>query len=509
MKIKILLSIIFSTILLSNSNAQPSIQWEKSLGGTGFDYAYSIRQTYDGGYIVAGSSASNDGDVTGNHGGEDVWVVKLNNFGSIDWQKSYGGTGRDIAHDILQTSDGGYIIAGTSNSNDGDVTNNHGNYDAWIIKISYSGVIEWERSYGAATDDEGANSICQTFNGGYCFAGKSQYSFYIVEITTLGNIISASYVGGNSLEEANSIIQIADSGYIVAGSTRSTNLTWFHGNSSSDNYDVVIYKKSNGTAWQSSWWKCYGGTGNDYSQSIKQTNDGGYILTGLTGSNDGDAEPGIHGTLWVLKLLSSGIIEWEKSLGAVTQTYGYSIDLTNDNGYIIAGKSIANGGDVTGNHGYNDYWVVKLNNDGDIQWQKSLGGSLYDEAFAVHQTNDNGYIIAGFSGSENGDVTNHHGNYDFWIVKLDEWSGINLNSISTELKAFPSPVSDVLTFETSKGMFIEEIIFTDIIGRKVYTLSNIQKSIGKTNIKNFSPGIYFASVLFSNGNIIVKKIIKE
>ena len=155
------------------AQTSPAIQWQKALGGSYEDYPYSVKQTADGGYIVAGGAASQNGDVSGNHGLADCWIVKLNNSGNIEWQKSLGGSGAEAASSIQQTSDGGYIIAGGSNSNDGDVSGYHGGiYDYWIVKLNSSGSIEWQKSLGGS-GDEFAKSVEQTTDGGYIVAGQS------------------------------------------------------------------------------------------------------------------------------------------------------------------------------------------------------------------------------------------------------------------------------------------------------------------------------------------------
>jgi len=148
----------------------PAIEWKKYYGGSAHDIPESIQQTTDGGYIVAGWSLSNDGDISGNHGGRDVLVFKLNAKGEIVWQKSLGGSGEDIANYVRQTKDGGYIVAGTSSSNDGDLTQNRGEYDAWVIKLDSGGEILWQRPFGGSKYDE-ACSIQETTDGGYIFVG--------------------------------------------------------------------------------------------------------------------------------------------------------------------------------------------------------------------------------------------------------------------------------------------------------------------------------------------------
>ena len=153
-------------------DATGNITWQKSLGGTNQDYGYSIQQTTGGGYIVAGYSNSNDGDVTGNNGGVDCWIVKLDTVGNITWQKSLGGSGFDSAYSIKQTQDGGFIVACESYSNDGDVTGNNGSYDYWIVKLDSGGEITWQKSFGGSEGDA-ASSIQQTNDGGYIIAGSS------------------------------------------------------------------------------------------------------------------------------------------------------------------------------------------------------------------------------------------------------------------------------------------------------------------------------------------------
>ena len=162
-----------SFITSRNTSPPPPIAWQKSFGGTDTDIPNCIKQTTDGGYIVAGFSVSNDGDVVGKHGFEDYWIVKMGANGDFQWQKSLGGSGDDEARSIEQTSDGGYIIAGTSTSNDGDVTGNHGYYDYWIVKLSSIGAIQWQKSLGGSGDDE-ASSIEQTPDGGYIVEGGAE-----------------------------------------------------------------------------------------------------------------------------------------------------------------------------------------------------------------------------------------------------------------------------------------------------------------------------------------------
>ncbi|GHS95363.1 hypothetical protein AGMMS50276_10670 [Synergistales bacterium] len=417
----------------------PDIEWQKSLGGSGSDgtyCTYSIQQTSDGGYIVAGWSASKDGDVTGNHGDSDYWIVKLDSTGGIVWQKSLGGSMGDSTYSIQQTSDGGYIVAGWSASNDGDVTGNHGDNDYWIVKLDSTGGIVWQKSLGGSSRDY-ATSIQQTSDGGYIVAGLSSskdgdvtgnhgYSdYWIVKLDSTGGIVWQKSLGGSGYDEAFSIQQTSDGGYIVAGRSNSNDgdVTDHHGD---NDYWIVRLNSTGGIVWQ----KSLDWAGSDAGYSIQQTSDGGYIVAGDSFrpyySNRGDIS-GYHGLsdYWIVKLDSTGDIVWQKSLGGSGIDRAFSIQQTSDGGYVVAGESDSNDGDVTGNHGDNDYWIVRLNSTGGIVWQKSLGGSGYDVTHSIQQTSDGGYIVAGYSNSNDGDVTGNHGNYDYWIVKLapDESGG--------------------------------------------------------------------------------------
>jgi hypothetical protein len=168
------------------------------------------------------------------------------------------------------------------------------------------------------------------------------------------------------------------------------------------------------------WQKCLGGSQADASNSIQQTTDGGYIVAGYTDSNDGDVT-NLHAPsdYWIVKLDNLGSIEWQKCLGGSQLDVAYSIQQTYDGGYIVAGASVSTDGDVINNHGLGDYWIVKLNNLGSIEWQKSLGGSNDDYASSIQQTLDSGFIVAGISKSNDGDVSGNHGLGDYWVVKLD------------------------------------------------------------------------------------------
>ncbi|RZK18424.1 MAG: T9SS type A sorting domain-containing protein [Flavobacterium sp.] len=516
--------LVFALLISINSLAQsPDIQWQKTLGGTDYDGASCVQQTSDGGYILAGHTVCNDGDVTGNHGENDVWVVKLNATGVIVWQKALGGTLSDYANSIQQTSDGGYIVAGNTASNNGDVMGNHntGYDDVWIVKLNSTGIILWQKTLGG-TNHEMAKSIQQTSDGGYIFAGSTDSNdgdvsgnhstfldCWIVKLNGTGEIIWQKTMGGTSDDFASEIQQTSDGGYIIAGLTASNNgdVTQQHGI-----FDCWILKLN--SIGEIIWQKTYGGTNQDSATSIQQTLDGGYIVAGNTYSNDGDVS-GNHGDLdlWIVRLNASGTIVWQKSFGGTSTDYANSIKQRLDGSYIVAGYTYSNNGDVSGNHttdnSLNDYWVIKLNMLGELVWQKTLGGTDGDFATCIHQTSDNGYILAGTTASNDGDVTENHGNGDYWVVKLasDNLHTSEFESVKNGI-VYPNPSNNYFVIQTkdlSSENFVYNII--DLTGRII--LSGNSKYNERINTESLKSGNYIIQIETKNRVLETKKLTKN
>lgn len=495
-----------------------SIIWQKSLGGSNDDAAKSIRQTFDGGYIVAGYSMSWDGDLNNNYGQEDFWIVKLDSTGHKQWQHIYGGSQGDGANCVRQTADSGYIAAGYTNSADGDVSYLCGYYDYWVIKTDKQGNLKWEKTLGGNTYDE-AKSIEQTNDGGYIVAGGSwsdngevtnangYFDYWVVKLDTARNIQWEKAMGGSDYDEAEAIQQTSDGGYIVAGGSASSDsmVTGNHGN-----YDFWIVKLD--TAGNIQWKKALGGTGADYAYSIKQTADGGYIAAGESNSNDGDVT-GNHGDFdyWVVKLDSAGALQWEQSYGGSGADIAYSVQQTKDKGYMVAGASMSIDGDVTNSHGGYDYWVVKLDATGNIQWQRSLGGSDDDRAYSIEQTKDGKYIIAGGSLSTDGDITVYHGNYDFWVVKLDINAGVAEFRGNVYLYVYPNPVTDKVNVAIINATGKFEINVIDLQGQNVLSQSAKANRTGlnaSIYTGGLRPGIYILKISGENINAEKKLVIE-
>ena len=371
-----------------SSSPTPSITtWAKTFGDLYDDMAHSAQQTSDGGYIVAGETSSLGA------GSADFWMLKLTAYGEIDWQQTYGGINDDLAKSIRQTSDGGYIVAGQSSSL-GNVLG-----DIWILKLKSTGVIDWQYSAGG-TGSSIANAIQEISGGGFIVAGET-YSpgtgsadVWVLKLDDTGNPLSGwpKTFDGGGRDAAYSIQQTSD-GYIVAGETYSA-LT-----GSTDAW--ILKLDANGTI---VWQKTFGGANYDIAYSIQDTTDG-YIVAGETSSSGaGSADA------WVFKLDSSGNLQsgWPKTYGGTSRDAANSIQQTSDGGFIVAGETSSSGA------GYADFWILKLNANGDIVWQKTYGGSNDDIARSIQQTLDGGFIVAGETSSSGA------GYADFWILKIDE-----------------------------------------------------------------------------------------
>ena len=488
MKTKLLLLITLFESLIAIS--QPEIEWQKSLGGSGGDVARSVRQTLDGGYIVAGYTVSVNGDISENNGGRDIWVVKLNSAGTIEWDKSIGSMGDEEAYAIQQTIDGGYILIGMSDSDD-FFGENIGDDDILIVKLDNTGNILWVKRYGTIGTDRG-HSIKQTSDGGYIASGfRANGGIWVVKLNDNGDLDanwSNTTFGGAQAWWAE---QTSDGGYIVTGHYGLT-----------PDLKVIKLDPSSNVEWQYT----YGGTNADYGRSVRQTLDGGYIVAGMTQSSDGDVTNNYGGQdYWILKLNSLGGLEWEKNYGGTQNDFAVEIQQTLDGGYVVTGQTNSDDNDVSGNPGsfVFDYWTIKIDDIGDLLWQNCLGGGSSDFGSSIHQTTEGGYIVAGRSSSNNYDVSGNHGDYDFWVVKLEaETLGIDYNFISNQIKVYPNPVS--ITLHISTKTHIESVKLYDILGMLVFESS----AINQINVSDFKSGIYILKLQTSNSTTTRKIFIE-
>lgn len=491
----------------------PTVQWGRVLGGFSEDEAYAILQTDDG-YLVCGYAWSNDGDMSGNHGGRDAWLIKLDNDGGTVWQRLLGGTAHEFGYDVQHTSDGGFIMAGSTSSNNGDVSGNHGGGDGWAVKLDDTGNIEWQRALGGSGYEE-IYAVQQTTDGGYVVVGYTTSNdgdvsgnhgdgdAWIAKLSVTGVIDWQRTMGGSGFDEAKSVGHTSDGGYIVAGTTTSNNGDVSGNHGIRDAWVIKLTEAGNIT-----WQKALGGSGYDEGYSIQQTVDGGYIVAGTTGSNDGDIS-GNHGALdaWVVKLNNTGNIIWQNALGGTNNDVAVDAIQTIEGGYMLAGISGSNNGDVSGNQGGDDAWVVKVNDQGMIIWQKSFGGSGFDIARGVQQTTNGGFVLAGGSNSNSGDFTGNNGATDAWVVKLSpDEVGVAEND-RVGFMIYPNPSTGLIRIQSSAMLQGSRVTVLDIFGREIQR-SILSATSHTLDISGNVPGLYMVTV-YSELHTMSSRLIVE
>ena len=499
-KFRITILVILFWYCFTNAQVNSNIEWQKVLGGTGYDKGLSIIKTLDEGYIVAGFTTSdNNGDVVGNHGLFDCWIIKLSQSGNISWKKTIGGTSNDLALSIIEAFDGGYVLVGRTSSNDGDIIGyedsiyNH----ILVVKLSSIGNIEWLKKIGGNYNNT-ADSICQTLDGGLIVTGVidaisnlgSFRDLLVLKLNNSGDIEWQQTFGGSADEFNRSVASTPDGGCIILGGTISTDGDVTNNNGS---YDFWVIKLNN--LGNIEWQKTYGGSDFDFPKSIIKTSDGGYIVAGSTDSDDGDITEYRGWTdAWVVKLDNIGNIEWQKTYGGNVTDNINSIYQTNDNGYILAGLSNSTDLGII-NSNYRSGWILKLSPFGVVEWQGQLGGNDNEELYSILQTNEGGYITTGYTSSNNGDVTGNHGFDDLWILKINEnYLSNNLFLENSNLTLFPNPAKENITLKLNYFSPSQEISITDIQGKIIHNqkLEGLSTTI---NTSIFEKGIYFLNIV--------------
>jgi hypothetical protein len=507
-------------LLLSFNFCSGQISFQKVYGQVGWDVPLSIKQTLDGGYIIGGYSS----DTSENY---DFYLIKTNMYGDSVWTRTYGGLDNEYGCFVQQTLDGGYIIAGSTPSF------GFGSMDFYLIKTDAFGSSEWVSTYGTIGIDL-ANSIKQTTDGGFIIAGYVEASSNLKDVCLFkidfnGSLTWSKKYGGIADDFGNVVQQTSDNGYIVVGNTKS------FGAGNSDIYFLKTDSSGNLL-----WTKTYGGIGNEGGNSVSLTTDGGYIITGYTGSfGAGNFDA------YIIRADSIGDTLWTKCIGSSYNEKGYFIEQTFDGGYIMGGSIEGSG------------FLLKMDINGDSVWTKVFGGFGGSNSYSGEQTNDGGYILSG------ADYNFTAGQTDFYLVKTDSLgnsgcyeaggmvsisntgtqvsnpltiidssflgyspssslvgggaivntlcTSLGIESLSTnsksELSIYPNPAHNAFTISYNglSSMVNGHLLIFDVTGRIVYeqTLNNQSTIIDK----QFSPAIYFVKV--RGEKVFTEKLVVE
>ena len=525
---RMILVLLLSLIGLS-VNAQ--ITFQKAYGGLGDDNANSVWQTADGGFIIAGSTTSYGADTTNS----DVYLFKTDSHGDTLWTRTYGGDSTDYGFSVQQTTDGGYIIVGSTNSFGA------GNADVYLIKTNSAGDTMWTKTYGGTNIDVG-NYVRQTFDGGYIIAGYTMsygagnFDVYLIKTNSAGDTLWTRTYGGTFTDLGYSVQQTTDSGYIVTG---------YRNISIGGAYDAYLIKTN--SIGDTMWTKSYGGTNNDEGYSVQQTTDGGYIIAGETQSF------GIVGLQYVYLIHTNAVGDtlWTRIYGGIIvgNAQGNSVQQTTDGGYIIAGSTGTN---------VDYFYLIKTDSVGDTLWTKTYGGTSNSQCYSVQQTTDGGYIITGYSNSfsvggtnkvyliktdangnsgcnqgnpptvqgttttqasspltkvSSGGIVNHtitimhHGG----IVTPICYNGINEIRNNYYISLYPNPTSGTITlsYNSQTPILNSQLKIYDVLGQEVYTQAITNPNQTTINVTQLSNGVYFYQLTNNTetyrGKFVVKK----
>lgn len=531
MKFPFLFSVLLSILISGSIYAQVAIDWHKAYGGGSLESLGDIKATSDGGYIIAGSSGSVDGDVTGYHLGQkgDAWVMKISATGVIQWQKCYGGKKEDNGVAISETSDGGYILYANTQSLDGDVGCLHGTFspDGWILKLDGNGNIIWKNCLGGTGNDtkynEGLGSVHQTPDGGYIISGftysndgdvkdyKGGMDAWIVKLTPSGAISWAKTYGGAGNDIAHSIIPVATGGYIFVGYT------------TSNTHDVIGLKgqtdvwmvRLNDTG-KIVWQKCIGGTGHDDARSIIPTGDGGYAFIGQTSSKDGDIKydkSGI-GKLWMVKTDTLGEVLWERTVGGPGNERPSSLVERANGDIVVVGNALGDTiGDIPPSKGLEDVVMVSFDKKGTYLWTKMMGGVFRDLGYRILNTPDGGLIIAATTESNNGD-TKGAGLHappgtiaDIWLIKLKDDTTSSVAQFGKQaVSIYPTITSGLVHIDipfTYKHASAEVL---NLMGQRIQNVILFGGKESKVLLQDIPAGTYLLRVV-CDGEITTRRIL--
>jgi len=380
--IVLLVLLSLSSIILVGAS---SGMWNQTYGGASSDGASALVETSDGGFALAGGTTSFGA------GNADFWLVKTDGAGNMEWNQTYGGESFDGAFALVETSDGGFALAGETNSFGA------GSYDFWLVKTDGAGNMVWNQTYGG-TEGDYASALVETSDGGFALAGGTtsfgagESDFWLVKTDGAGNMVWNQTYGGAENNYAYALVQTSDGGFALAGFT-----DFF----SAGGVDFWLVKTDG--AGNVEWDKIYGGESFDGALALVETSDGGFAVTGETNSfGAGKAD------LLLVKTDGAGNVDWDQTYGGAEDDYASALVETSDGGFALAGFTASFGA------GSYDFWLVKTDGVGNMVWNQTYGGAEDDYTSALVETSDGGFALAGETNSFGA------GNYDLWLVKTDE-----------------------------------------------------------------------------------------
>lgn len=514
-------------VLLSFTTTAQDVLWEKSYGGSSGDYLYDAQPTPDYGFILVGSSLSKrSGNKTENNVYDlDYWIWKMDENGDLEWQKNYGGQGSDRLMSVHCTTEGGFILAGTSDSPQGEFKkeDSRGQEDLWVIRLKPDGSEQWQRTIGG-NSTELVNQVIQTKDGGFILAGasssKPRYTtsgntsvprgekkaphyghldYWVVKLDTGGEVEWEKTYGGIYKDVAESILQTEDEGYLIGGYSNSPQSETKSENSKGSGGDYWLLKLDKfGTI---EWERTLGGDGDEHLYVLQAAKEGGYIAGGSSSSGTNGIKTKGNGKgidFWVLKLNEYGEIDWQQTYDFGKTDVVTSI-VENEDGTLLIGGYAQSEQPKTidkqrsDKEGINDYVALKTDEEGEEKWRKVIGSSGRDVLRKMVETRDGGYVLAGTSdGRPSRDKNTGKGQADFWVVKLrdkDKEEDVGNRS----LEAYPNPASAFTNVLVNHDFEEGSATVYDIGGKQLQHFPITSRTV-PINISNYPVGVYIIKI---------------
>jgi len=519
-------------------------QWDYTYGGSGTERLSSIIQTKDQGFLIGGwSTSDSSGDKSQpswdhQNGGWDFWIVKLDSRGKKEWDKRFGCLGNDQFSSMVQTSDGGYLLGGTSDSDSsGDKTQKgYGDYDFWIIKIDSLGNKQWDRTDGGDKQDV-LNSICQTKAGGFILGGMTNSEigydisdsgltlynrdFWIVKIDANGNKLWDKRYGGNHWDILYSMQATSDGGFLLGGSSQSDMSGAKTENTVDESYDFWVIKIDSSGLKQ--WDRDYGGSGDDELYSICETSDHGFILAGNSNSGvSGCKTTGPVGGVgdydfWMVRIDSVGNKIWDKDFGGVLNEDEFgNVSVTSDNGFLLAGTSYSyKSGDKSEDKlGNEQSWIIKTDSNGNKEWDKTLRTNTDgdDEIGLAIQLRNGCFLFGNFTDANAGADKSQmsRGYTDYWITKYCDKNASTFTDCNLNINIAPNPTNSTVSMEIQNGSGEITLLLINGLGQILVRKNITSVENGFTtdiDLNPMSQGIYFVEIQSSCGYINKKVIL--
>jgi hypothetical protein len=536
----------FNIAICSLFAQTPSLtkKWDVRFGGFLADGMWSCIQTTDGGYIMGGGVYSGIGgdktqdnwDTTYNT--YDFWVVKTDSLGNKEWDKRFGGFSDDgiETSSLYQTGDAGYVLAGLSSSGvGGDKTQpSWGGWDYWMVKIDAQGNKLWDKRFGGTADDllfaaamttDGGNILCGTsysdISGDKTQNNWGGTDYWVVKTDSAGNKLWDKRFGGYSDDFLYAMQATSDGGYILGGISMSDT----GGDKTQPNWDIGWYNYwvvKIDSLGNKLWDHVYGGTQEDDLRAILETPDKGFLFGGYSLSDSGgDKTQNSFGSYdyWIVKTDSLGNKQWDKDYGGAGEDELYSLALTNDGGYLLAGDSWSDsGGDKTENNTAPVLsWIVKIDSLGNKQWDKTIFVNEPAGTANAFQTSDGCYLIASTTYAGVGYYKSQpswNSSGDYWIVKFCDTVITGLDNVTADIKfaAYPNPFTSDLNIAIQKQA-LSHAVFTicNARGQTVYNQNETNLSDNYTKMLDLSylaAGVYFVEVVV-DGEVVTREVVKE